>query len=78
MKHNDREIAHERPSASAETADQASLLNDRPLTYQEAAAILKTSPKQVKRLPLKRVRLGYRTVRIMYSELIRFLRSREG
>lgn len=51
-------------------------LQDRPLTYQEAAAILKTSPNQVRRLPLKRVRLGYRTVRIMYSDLMAYLQSR--
>ena len=51
-------------------------LQDRPLTYREAAAILKTSPNQVRRLPLKRVRLGYRTVRIMYSDLMAYLQSR--
>jgi hypothetical protein len=51
-------------------------LDDRPLTYEEAAQILKTSAKQVKRLPLKRVKLGHRTVRIMYSELLRYLHSR--
>jgi hypothetical protein len=53
------------------------LLNDRPLTYQEAAAILKTSAKQVRRLPLKRVRLGHRTVRIMYSDLMAYLYAHE-
>jgi hypothetical protein len=49
---------------------------DRPLTYEECARILKTSRKQVARLPLKRIRMGHRTVRIMYSELLRYLESR--
>lgn len=49
---------------------------DRPLTYREAAEILQTSPKQVRRLPVKRVRLGHRTVRIMYSDLMAYLQSR--
>ena len=57
------------------TDSRSDLLHDRLLTYREAAAILKTSPNQVKRLPLKRVRLGHRTVRIMYSELMRYLRD---
>ncbi len=51
-------------------------LADRPLTYKEAAAILHTGVKTVKGLPVKRVRLGHRTVRIMYSELMRYLQSR--
>jgi hypothetical protein len=50
-------------------------VEDRPLTYQECAEILKTSAKQVKGLPLKRVRLGHRTVRILYSDLIAYLRA---
>lgn len=49
---------------------------DRPLTYEDCARILGTSRKQVARLPLKRIRLGHRTVRIMYSELLRYLESR--
>jgi len=52
------------------------LTEDRPLTYKEAAAILKTSAKQVSRLPIKRIRMGHRTVRIMYSELMAYLRAR--
>lgn len=51
-------------------------LNDVALTYQEAAAIAKVSPTTVRGWPIKRARLGHRTVRIMKSDLIAYLKER--
>lgn len=48
---------------------------DEPLTYRECAVILKTSAKQVSRLPIKRIKMGHRTVRIMRSDLMAYLRE---
>ena len=49
---------------------------DRPLTYEEAAKIAKVSAKTVRSWPVKRARLGHRTVRIMLSDLLAYLHSR--
>lgn len=52
------------------------MTDDRALTYQEAAALAKVSAKTVRSWPVKRVRLGHRTVRIMLSDLLSYLHSR--
>jgi hypothetical protein len=49
---------------------------ERGLTFEEAGRILGLKPKKVKALPLKRVRYGHRTVRLLLSDVVAYMRSR--
>jgi hypothetical protein len=44
------------------------------LTVEEVAAMLKTSPKQVRRLPLPVVRLSPRTLRYLREDVLNYCR----
>ncbi len=51
-------------------------LADEALTYEEAAKLANVSPTTLRGWGIKRVRLGHRTVRIMKSDLIAYLKER--
>ncbi len=46
------------------------------LTVDEVAALLRLSVKTVKRLPLRKVRLGHHTVRYLRKDVLAFMDGR--
>lgn len=43
------------------------------MTPEEAAAFVRVTPKTLKRLPIRKVRLGHRTIRYLRKDLLAFL-----
>jgi hypothetical protein len=56
-----------------EVRELAPLPND-VLTVEEVATMLKTSPKQVRRLPIPKARISPRCVRYLREDVIAFVR----